>query len=302
MRLFITGANGQLGTELLEMLHSGRVEIGAIPAAYATAEILAVDKTQLDLTNFTALQQTLQQFKPDVMINCAAFTNVDGCEINQDTAFLVNSVVPQQLALYAEKTGCKLVQVSTDYVFAGNGTMPYREWDVCAPNSIYGKSKYLGEQYALQCGRAFVVRTAWLYGYHGHNFIKTIVKAAKAGKSLTVVKDQLGNPTNANDLAYHILKLAVTEQYGIYHCTNNGICSWYDFACAFLQMAGIENQPVACSTEEFYAGKEPKPANRPAYSALDNMALRNTVGDEMRNWQDALAQYMKNGLERGIFA
>ncbi len=302
MRLFITGANGQLGTELLAMLHSGRAEIGAIPADYATAEILAVDKEQLDLTNFTALQQTLQQFKPDVMINCAAFTNVDGCEINQDTAFLVNSVVPQQLALYAEKTGCKLVQVSTDYVFAGNGAMPYQEWDACAPNSIYGKSKYLGEQYALQCGRAFVVRTAWLYGYHGHNFIKTIVKAAKAGKPLKVIKDQLGNPTNANDLAYHILKLAVTEQYGIYHCTNNGVCSWYDFACAFLQMAGIDNQPAACSTEEFYAGKEPKPANRPAYSALDNMALRNTVGDEMRSWQDALAQYMKNGLERGIFA
>lgn len=302
MRVFITGANGQLGTELLDMLYSGQAEIGLIPAAYRDAEILAVDKAQLDLTNFAVLQRTLQQFAPDVMINCAAFTNVDGCEINQDTAFLINSVMPQQLALYAEKAGCKLIQVSTDYVFAGNGNRPYKEWDLCAPRSIYGKSKYLGEQYVLQHSKTFVVRTAWLYGYHGHNFIKTIVKAAKTGKNLKVVEDQLGNPTNANDLAYHILKLALTEQYGVYHCTNNGTCSWYEFACTFLQMAGIHTQPVACSTEEFYAGKEPKPAERPAYSALDNMALRNTVGDEMRCWQDALAQYMKNGLERGIFA
>lgn len=303
MKLFITGANGQLGTELQDMLRTGWAEIGAIPANYADAEVLAVDKEELDLTDFAAVQQMLQQFAPDIIINCAAFTNVDGCEINQDTAFLVNSVVPQQLALYANKAGCKLVQVSTDYVFAGNGSQPYKEWDVCAPDSIYGKSKYLGEQYVQQqCSTAFIVRTAWLYGYHGRNFIKTIVGAAKAGKALTVVNDQQGNPTNANDLAYHILKLALTEQYGVYHCTNNGTCSWYDFACAFLQMAGIDNLPAHCTTEAFYAGKEPKPANRPAYSSLDNMALRNTVGDEMRTWQDALAQYMKNGLERGIFA
>lgn len=301
MKLFITGGKGQLGTELQDMLRSGYAEIGAISTAYADAEVLAVDKEDLDLTDFAALQQMLQQFAPNIILNCAAFTNVDGCETNQDTAFLVNSVVPQQLTLYAEKAGCKLVQVSTDYVFAGDGNIPYKEWDMCVPKSVYGKSKFLGEQYALQCSNTFVVRTAWLYGYHGSNFIKTIVKAAKAGKNLKVVKDQLGNPTNANDLAYHILKLALTEQYGIYHCTNDGTCSWYEFACAFLEMAGIDNQPAACSTEEFYAGKEPKPANRPAYSALDNMALRNTVGDEMRTWQDALAQYMKNGLERGIF-
>ena len=301
MKLFITGANGQLGTELQDMLRSGQAEIGPIPTAYANADILAVDKEELDLTDFAALQQMLQQFQPDIILNCAAFTNVDGCETSQDTAFLVNSVVPQQLALYAAKQHCKLVQVSTDYVFAGDGTRPYKEWDLCAPQSVYGKSKYLGEQYALQCGTAFIVRTAWLYGYNGHNFIKTIVRAAKAGKALKVVNDQLGNPTNANDLAYHILKLAVTDRYGIYHCTNNGTCSWYEFACAFLKLAGIDNQPAPCSTEAFYAGKDPKPAARPAYSALDNMALRNTVGDEMRTWQDALAQYMKKGLEMGIF-
>lgn len=301
MKLFITGANGQLGTELQEMLKSGMAEIGPIPQAYADAEILAVDKEELDLTDFAALQKTLEQFQPDVIINCAAFTNVDGCETSQDTAYLVNSVVPQQLALYAAKSGCKLVQVSTDYVFAGNGTSPYKEWDACEPNSIYGKSKHLGEQYALSCGKAFVVRTAWLYGYHGHNFIKTIVRAAKAGKALKIVNDQLGNPTNANDLAYHILKLALTEYYGIYHCTNHGVCSWYEFGCEFLKLAGIDNVPAFCTTEEFYAGKDAVHAERPAYSALDNMALRNRVGDEMRTWQDALAMYMKNGMERGIF-
>lgn len=303
MKLFITGANGQLGTELQAMLCSGQAEIGPIPTDYQNAEILAVDKDELELTNFAALQKVLQQFQPDVIINCAAFTNVDGCEQQQDTAFLVNSIVPQQLALYARNADCKLVQVSTDYVFAGDDRQPYKEWDCCAPNSIYGKSKYLGEQYVQQqCSKAFIVRTAWLYGYNGRNFIKTIVGVAKASKQLKVVNDQFGNPTNANDLAYHILKLALTEQYGIYHCTNNETCNWYEFACTFLQLAGVANMPVACNTDEFYAGKDPKPANRPAYSSLDNMALRNTVGDEMRNWQDALAQYMKNGLERGIFA
>ena len=301
MKLFITGANGQLGTELQDMLKSGMAEIGPIPKAYANAEILAVDKEELDLTDFSALQEMLQHFGPDVIINCAAFTNVDGCETNQDTAFLVNSMVPQQLALYAEENGCKLVQVSTDYVFAGDGTSPYKEWDICAPRSIYGKSKRMGEEYALRHHKTFVVRTAWLYGYNGHNFIKTIVRAAKAGKALKIVNDQLGNPTNANDLAYHILKLALTEYYGIYHCTNNGTCSWHTFACEFLMLADMDHTPAACTTEAFYAGKDPKPADRPAYSSLDNMALRNTIGDEMRSWQDALKSYMKNGQERGIF-
>ena len=301
MKLFITGSGGQLGTELQEMLRTGIAEIGPIPAAYKDAEIMAVDRAELDITDFDALYKTLKAFSPDVIINCAAMTNVDGCETNQDTAFVLNSLAPQKLALYAKEAGCKLVQVSTDYVFEGNGTIPYKEWDVCLPKSIYGKSKHLGEQYALMHDKTFVVRTAWLYGYNGHNFIKTIVRAAKAGKSLKVVNDQLGNPTNANDLAYHILKLAVTEDYGIYHCTNNGTCSWYDFACEFLKLAEIDNMPAPCTTEEFYAGKDPKPADRPAYSSLDNMGLRNTVGDEMRPWQDALKDYMKKGLEMGIF-
>ena len=301
MKIFITGSNGQLGTELQHMLSTGMAEIGPIPAEYTNADVMAVDKDELDITNFTALQNALENYQPDLIINCAAMTNVDGCETNQDLAYVLNSLAPQQLALYAEKHNCKLVQVSTDYVFAGNGSTPYKEWDVCLPQSIYGKSKHLGEQYAMQHSKTFVVRTAWLYGYNGHNFIKTIVRAAKAGKALKVVNDQLGNPTNANDLAYHILKLALTDYYGIYHCTNNGTCSWYDFACEFLKLANIDNAPAPCTTEEFYAGKDQKPADRPAYSSLDNMALRNTIGDEMRPWQDALAQYMKKGLEMGIF-
>lgn len=302
MKLFLTGAQGQLGTELRQILSSGSAEIGPISDAYKDAEIMAVDKEELDVTDFEQLQSALEAFAPDVIINCAALTNVDGCETMQDLAYTLNAVVPQQLAVYASKTGCKLVQVSTDYVFNGTGTTPYQEWDLCDPNSIYGKSKRLGEQYALGHNKTFVVRTAWLYGYNGKNFIKTIVGAAKAGKTLKIVNDQLGNPTSANDLAYHILKLALTEYYGIYHCTNNGTCSWYEFACEFLKLAGIANKPAACTTDEFYAGKDAVHAERPAYSSLDNMALRNTVGDEMRTWQDALAMYMKLGVERGIFA
>lgn len=297
MKILITGANGQLGSELQDMLASGRAEIGLLPSDYDNVEIKAVDRDSMDLTDFVQLRKMLAYFQPDLIVNCAAFTNVNACETEQETVFCVNSLLPQQLALYAGQAHCKLVQVSTDYVFAGDGTVPYREWDLCQPVSVYGKSKHLGELYVQQnCATAFIVRTAWLYGYVGNNFVKTIIRNVKQGKQLKVVNDQYGNPTHANDLAYHILKLALTDFYGVYHCTNKGTCSWYDFSCAFLQMAEISANIAACTTAEY-----PTPARRPAYSALDHMALRNTVGDEMRTWQDALKQYIKNGLERGIF-
>ena len=162
MKLFITGAGGQLGTELQRMLRTGYAEIGAIPAEYADAEIMAVDREELDITDFAALQNALETFAPDIIINCAAMTNVDGCETNQDLAFLLNSAAPQQLALYASKHDCKLVQVSTDYVFAGNGVIPYKEWDVCLPQSIYGKSKHFFQR---------------ILGYTCHTFFTFIIYA-----------------------------------------------------------------------------------------------------------------------------
>jgi dTDP-4-dehydrorhamnose reductase len=159
-----------------------------------------------------------------------------------------------------------------------------------SPTSVYGKTKLAGENFVREfCSRYFIIRTAWLYGYNGNNFVKTIIKAAKERGSLTVVHDQVGNPTNAEDLAHHILKVASTEQYGTYHCTGNGECSWYEFACKIVEFANID-----CKVEPVTSEQYVRPAKRPEYSSLDNMMLRCTVGDEMRPWEEALKMFISN--------
>lgn len=289
MKLLITGSYGQLGNELLTILKEGRAEIGEISAAYRDAQVFAADADTLDITSLDAVRAFVGENRPDVIINCAAMTNVDGCETAFETAMKVNAFGPRNLAMAAQETGAKLIHVSTDYVFAGDGTKPYCEWDPCAPNTVYGKSKHLGEQYALaQCPRTFVVRTSWLYGYVGHNFVKTMLRLGAEKERISVVCDQRGNPTNANDLAYHLLKLALTEQYGIYHCTGEGECSWYDFACRIMQKGNRACEVLPCTTAE-YPSKTP----RPAYSALNNLSLACTVGNEMRDWQDAIDMYIE---------
>ena len=223
----------------------------------------------------------------DAVINCAAYTNVNGCETDRDTAFGANSLGPRNLAIAADMIGAKLIHISTDYVFSGDSAVPYVEWDKCDPQSVYGKSKLLGEQYVQSlCRKYFIVRTAWLYGKTGNNFVKTMLRINREKGECRVVDDQFGNPTNAADLAHHILKLLDTEQYGIYHGTGNGICSWYEFACQIVELAGISSEVRPCSTEEY-----PTPAKRPAFSALDNMMFRNTVGDEFRDWGKALESF-----------
>ena len=228
--------------------------------------------------------------KFDAVINCAAFTNVNLCETERDTAFKANAIGPRNLAIAAERYGAKLVHVSTDYVFDGNGTKPYTEWDICAPASAYGASKYLGEEYIREFStRYFIVRTSWLYGYYGNNFVKTMMRIANEKGACRVVCDQRGNPTNAADLAHHLLKLLTTEEYGVYHGTGNGECSWYEFTKEIVRLAGIEASVTPISTDEF-----PTPAKRPAYSALDNIMFRTGVGDEFRPWQEALECFIKN--------
>jgi dTDP-4-dehydrorhamnose reductase len=186
-----------------------------------------------------------------------------------------------------------LCHISTDYVFSGDADQPYREYDLPNPKSVYGKTKLSGEQYAAaRCRRLFVVRTQWLYGYYGNNFVKTILRLAREKGHLSVVNDQFGCPTNAVDLAHHILKISAGNCYGVYHCANHGVASWYEFAQEIVRLSGIKASVTPCTTEEF-----PRPAPRPAYSPLDNMMLRLTVQDTMRSWQDALAVFMQN-LER----
>ncbi len=296
MKILITGANGQLGHELQRCLHNGRSEIGALPQAFLHPQVIAVDVDELDITNLEAVMEFAAQEKPQVIFNCAAYTNVDKCETERDTAFAVNALGPRNLAIAARQCGAKLVHVSTDYVFAGDGEEPYSEWDACMPRTAYGASKLLGEQYVReQCPQSFIVRTAWLYGYDGGNFVKTMMRVGKERGALRVVSDQRGNPTNAADLAHHILKIAATQEYGIYHCTGKGECSWYDFACEIIRLAGIDATVTPCTTQE-YAQTTPGAAPRPAYSSLEHQMLRCTVGDEMRPWEEALSAFMEQYL------
>lgn len=288
MKIMITGCKGQLGNELQTIIGNKRSEIGPVPEDVVGAEVIPVDIDDLDITDASAVLKFVDSIKPDVIINCAAMTNVDGCETNYETAFKVNAAGVRNLACAAESIGAKLIHVSTDYVFAGDGKKPYIEWDIVNPQSVYGASKALGEKYALSfCKRTFIVRTAWLYGYVGKNFVKTVRRVIREKGAITVVNDQLGNPTNANDLAHHLLKLAVTEDYGIYHCTGKGECSWYDFAVKIAEYSGMPDTVKPCTTAEYNS-----PTKRPAYSSLRNLALECGVGDEMRDWQIALKEYI----------
>jgi dTDP-4-dehydrorhamnose reductase len=282
LKILVTGANGQLGSELCKTAPSTFEEIGEF------CEVLGVDLPDCDITQLQIFRDIAESFEPDVIINCAAYTNVDKCETDRDTAFAVNALGARNAAIIAEELGAKLIHISTDYVFNGIGTSPKAEFEVCEPQSVYGLTKLAGENFVKDFSKKyFIVRTAWLYGYIGGNFVKTILNAGEKNGTLKVVNDQIGNPTNVVDLAKHLLKLAQTEEYGTYHCTNNGECSWFDFASEFIRLSGIDCVVTPCTTDEF-----PRPAKRPAYSSLDNAMLRLTVGDEMRSWQEAIQDYM----------
>lgn len=288
MRILVTGSNGQLGSQIINILNKGYADIGKIPIAYKNAEVIGIDINDIDISNIDEVLNYINKLKPDIIINTAAYTNVDGCEKYYDDAFKVNAIGARNMAIAAEKASSKLIHISTDYVFSGNAVEPYKEYDIPDPQNVYGKTKLLGENYVSKfCSKYFIVRTAWLYGYNGKNFVKTIIKAAKEKGHLDVVDDQRGNPTNADDLAYHILKIGLTDEYGIYHCTGNGECSWYDFACKIIEYSGIN-----CDVNPIKSDKLNRKAKRPFFSSLDNMMLRCTVKDEMRDWQDALKEFI----------
>ena len=230
--ILVTGAFGQLGSEFVEVLKTKKSELGTLDEAYENFDVVGFGHSDLDISNQIAVFETIEKIKPSVVINCAAYTDVDGCESNRDLAFKINALGPRNLAIACEKIGSKLVQISTDYVFYGDGNEPKIECNFLNPQSIYGSSKALGERYvAWFCKKWFIVRTSWLYGKNGKNFVKTIAKLAKEKGYLKVVDDQIGNPTNVCDVVFNVLKLVLTNFYGIYHCTGNGECSWFDFAC-----------------------------------------------------------------------
>ncbi len=289
MNLLITGANGMLATQIRKDIENKKTHLGNISENILNAKVFYTDVNELDITDYDKTKTYIKENNINTIINCAAFTNVDGCETNQAAAFKVNALGARNLALAAQEVNAKLIQVSTDYVFSGQGSTPFSEYDVALPYSVYGKTKLAGEEFIKQyCKRSIIVRTAWLYGYYGPNFVKTIIKAAKQRGSLKVVNDQIGNPTNSADLSHHILKLVNSEEYGVYHCTNNEECSWYDFACMIVKLANVKADVAPCLSDEYKS-----PTKRPEYSSLENMMLKLTVGDEMRPWQEALESFFE---------
>ncbi len=295
MHILVTGGAGQLGNELRRCLESGTSEIGAIPSCYQGAEVDYVDLGDLDISDGPAVERWFSaRDSYDLVVNCAAMTNVDGCEKDVASAFMANAQGPLNLAIACRRQGAKLVQVSTDYVFPGTDPVARTEEDSPAPISAYGRTKLAGEGLVLAWNpRSYVVRTAWLYGYVGRNFVKTMLRLAESRNEVTVVDDQVGNPTSANDLAHEILALASTEGYGIYHATNEGTCSWAEFAAAIMEEFGLDCRVVPCTSEE-YKAMVPGSADRPHFSSLDNAHLAATVGNDMRPWRDALVAYRTN--------
>ena len=298
MRVLITGVTGQLGTELAKALQSGQTVLGELSAVYTDTEVNTVTHLTLDIANRHAVDAWFANHAPyDIVINAAAQTNVDGCEKAEAQAYRVNAHGPENLALAVNRTGGKLVHVSTDYVFAGNESTPRRETDAVCPVSAYGRTKLAGEKLALDaCPKTFVVRTAWLYGAQGKNFVKTMLRLAHKDGIIKVVNDQQGSPTNAADLADAILRLAVTEDYGIYHAVNTGVCSWYDFACRIVDQKGIPCEKTPLTSME-YKVMSPSSADRPAYSVLSTEKLAAVIGRPMRSWQAAIDDFLaKNEL------
>lgn len=276
-KIIVTGCNGQLGRALNEV-YAGSGEM----------ECVNTDVAELDITNIDAVLKLVREVKPYAIVNCAAHTNVNACESQVDAAYRINAIGPRNLSIAATETGAKLIQVSTDYVFPGDGTRPYTEFDAVGPQSVYGASKLAGENFVKDFAKNyFIIRTAWLYG-DGNNFVKTMLKLAKTNDTVSVVKDQLGTPTSAKELAKAIAYLLPTDNYGVFHGTCEGDCSWADFAEEIFRLAGKNTNVKRITTEEF-----PTPAKRPAYSILDNYMLRLTTDFQFADWHDALVEYMK---------
>lgn len=281
MKVLVTGAKGQLGRDLVSLLSQNNFEV------------YGYGRDELDITNIDNVEQVFNEVKPDIVIHSAAHTKVDLAESEPDQAYLINGIGTRNISLFAEKVGAKLVYVSTDYVFDGTATKPINEFTPTNPQGIYGKSKLAGEHFVRDLhSRFFIVRTSWVYGEHGGNFVKTMLNLAQENKSLKVVADQVGCPTYTKDLAKTILEIMQTEKYGIYHVSNSGQCSWYEFAVAIFEEAGLQPDVSPCSTEEF-----PRPAPRPAYSVFDHMALRLNGFNEVRHWREALREFIENYKE-----
>jgi len=278
MRILVTGANGQLGRELVQL------------QAPQNMQIFGFSRDEMDITDLAQCRSVIRALRPDAVVHCAAYTKVDQAESEPDEAYRVNAYGARNAVLATEEVGAKFVYVSTDYVFDGRADKPYREYDRTDPQTVYGRSKLAGEQLVQSLSsRYFIVRTSWVYGKYGANFVKTMLKLAEDRDRLKVVHDQVGSPTYTLDLARFLLDLVKTDYYGIYHASNSGTCSWYEFAKAIFEERGLNVEVEPCTTAEF-----PRPAPRPAYSVLDHGAIRVHGLAPLRSWREALRHYLQN--------
>lgn len=284
MRVMTTGANGQLGRALYAILKE-KPEVTLISTGSVGNETIFPIQP-LDITDKKTVMDFVLEKKPDVIINCAAYTKVDLCETEEEKAARINTLGPANLAKAAKAVNAKLVQVSTDYVFDGTAASPYQEMDETNPVSAYGRTKLAGEKAVQEeWDKVFIIRTAWLYG-DGNNFVKTMLQLAKTHSELRVVTDQFGTPTTAVELAKMIWYLIQTERYGIYHGTCEGSTSWYEFAKEIFRVFGKEVTVHPVTTLEYNAK-----ANRPGYSVLENQKLNSETEYRMKEWKEALYDY-----------
>lgn len=274
MKIFLTGAQGQLGRELQKRLQG--------------TDYLPTDLKELDITDATAVATMIGSYQPDVVIHGAAWTQVDAAEEKVDLAYRVNAIGTQNIAMACREVNAAMVYISTDYVFDGKLGRAYTEFDAPNPLSVYGKSKYAGEMLARQAtDRLFTLRTAWLYG-DGPNFVRTMLKLGQEREELQVVDDQYGCPTSTVDLAEAVLRIIGTKRYGTYHAVNSGVVTWYEFAKKIFELAGNTKVKVTPVTTEQFV----RPAPRPAYSPLDTRLLRLALGWSPKPWDEALAEYL----------
>jgi len=275
MKVLVTGSGGQLGRELAENLP----ERGH--------EVVALSRSELDITDFAAVERAVEAHSPDLVINAAAYTNVDGCETETGTAYAANALGPRNIAQVCERRGCELLHVSTNYVFDGTLDRPYEPFDLPNPVSAYGLVKLAGEEYVKHLStRWYVARSAGIYG-QGHNFVRTMLRLAKERDTLKVKDDEFVSPTYARDLAEGLIEVAESGLYGLYHVTNSGSCSWYEFAREMFALAGIEVEVVPVPNSEY-----PLPAARPANGVLSALG-----SPQPRHWREALAEYLKREVD-----
>ncbi|MFW6100126.1 MAG: dTDP-4-dehydrorhamnose reductase [Bacteroidota bacterium] len=284
MNILVTGANGQLGSELKDLQETG---------VYNGFRFRFTDAEDMDITNKKALEDFILKHRFDAVINCAAFTDVDSAEENREAAFLINHTAVDHLAKTASENHIQLIHISTDYVFDGRHYLPYKETDEPSPQSVYGKSKRAGEKAILERDAGIIIRTAWLYSPYGNNFVKTISRLSKERDELKVIYDQVGNPTYAGDLAESILKILEKQKNsfgsGIYHFANEGVCSWYDLA-----MEIIEQENTACNIWPIESKDWPSKASRPHYSVFNKAKIKNDFGITIPYWKNSL----KNVLQK----